>query len=99
MTNSPSAVSRWIGGTLRSVQEGEVAIDIPIRVDMTNPAGILHGGVLSLIMDDVIGTAVYSLGKENFYTTVNLVVDYLNSSQPGELLRHWRGWCGRAKQL
>jgi acyl-coenzyme A thioesterase 13 len=77
---------RWLNGTLRDAREGSITIEFVVREEMTNPMGILHGGITAAIMDDVIGTTVYSLGREYFYTSVNLVIDYLASAQKGETI-------------
>ncbi len=53
---------------------------------MTNPLGTLQGGMFTAMMDDTLGVAVYSLGKDKFYTTVNFYVDYLESAIEGEAI-------------
>ena len=87
MHSSPSPVGRWLNGTLRVVEEGSLTIEFVVREDMTNPVGILHGGIAAAMMDEVLGITVYSLGHENFYTTVNLHIDYLSSARMGETVR------------
>ena len=77
---------RWLNPTLKSAAEGELEFSYVIREDMTNPIGILHGGTTAAIIDDAIGAAVFSLGKPNRYTTVNLAVDYLGSGKVGETI-------------
>ncbi len=84
MTESPSPLARWLNGTFREVKEGELTVDFTIREDMTNPLGITHGGAVSAMLDEIIGIAVYSLHNEAPYATVNLNVDFLASSRPGE---------------
>jgi acyl-coenzyme A thioesterase 13 len=48
--------------------------------------GILHGGTTAAIIDDAVGAAVYFLGKPNWYTTVNLAVDYFASAKVGDTI-------------
>lgn len=83
---SPSAFARWLNGTLRTVDPGRLVVEYVVREDMTNPVGTLHGGVASAIMDDMAGMLVFSLGRENAYTSVNLAVDFLHSARVGDLL-------------
>ncbi len=83
---SPSAFGRWLDGTLIAVDEGELTVEVIVRKDMCNPGGILHGGVATGMMDDVIGMTVFSMGTQVFYSTVNLSVDFLFGAKPDEKL-------------
>ena len=86
MNQSPSPVARWLNGTLKAVSEGSLTVEFTVREEMTNPMGILHGGISAAMMDDVLGATVFSLGEENFFTSVNLNVDYLSSAKLGEVV-------------
>jgi acyl-coenzyme A thioesterase 13 len=83
---SPSPFGRWLNGTLIEVEEGCLTVEILVRKEMCNPGGILHGGVATGMMDDLIGITVFSLGTQDFYATVNLSVDFLFSAKPDEKL-------------
>ena len=85
-SKSISPLMRWLNPTLLSVTAGELEFSYLIREEMTNPMGILHGGTTAAIIDDAVGAAVYSLGKSNLYTTVNLAVDYFASAKVGETI-------------
>jgi len=84
--NSPSPFAHWLDGTLLEVEIGQVAVEYAVREDMANPMGMLHGGVISGILDDIIGTAVASLDKEQHYVSINLAVDFINASRVGDLV-------------
>jgi acyl-coenzyme A thioesterase 13 len=86
LSNSISPFGRWLGGTLRAAEYGHVSIEYIVRNDMTNPAGVLHGGAAAAIMDEVAGMMVYALGREFAYTSVNLTCDFLNPLREGETL-------------
>jgi len=86
MTDSPSAVGNWLAGTLQEVKEGEITIKFKVREDMTNPVGTIHGGMVSLMCDEVIGMACFSLYNEYHFTSINLVVDFLSAAREGEVL-------------
>lgn len=45
---------------------------------MTNPVGMLHGGVTSAMIDDCMGVNFFILGLEYFYATINLHVEFFN---------------------
>jgi uncharacterized protein (TIGR00369 family) len=83
---SPSALGRWLNGKLIAVEEGSLTVEFVVRKEMTNPGKILHGGVSASMMDDVIGMTVFSLGRENFYSTINLSVDYLLPAKVGDVV-------------
>jgi len=85
-SKSISPLMRWLNPTLLSVSEGELEFSYVIREEMTNPMGILHGGTTAAIIDDAVGAAVFSLGKPNMYTTVNLAVDYFASAKAGDTI-------------
>jgi acyl-coenzyme A thioesterase PaaI-like protein len=53
---------------------------------MTNPLSTLQGGIFTVMMDDTLGVAVYSLGKNKFYTTINFYTDYLGSAAENDLI-------------
>ena len=83
---SPSPLGRWLNGKLISVEEGSLTVEFTVREEMTNPGKILHGGVSAAMMDDVIGMTVFALGRESFYTTINLSIDYLLPAKVGDII-------------
>jgi acyl-coenzyme A thioesterase 13 len=76
--------TKWLGGVLRKVEEGELEVGFIVRPEMTNPVGLLHGGVQNAIIDDVIGMSVATVGHETFFLSLNLYVDYLGKAKVGE---------------
>ena len=84
--NSPSPLGRWLKGVLKEADEGSITMEFTIRDEMTNPVGILHGGIAAAIIDDMIGATIFSLGRTSFYTSINLVVDYLSSVKSGAIV-------------
>ena len=86
MRQSPSPLGRWLNGTLLAVEEGSLTVEYIVREDMTNPMRILHGGAAAAIIDELIGSTVYTLGREYIYTSVNLNVDFLHSARLGEVI-------------
>lgn len=81
---SPSLLAKWLDGKLVSAEFGSLGFEFEVKPEFTNPAMILHGGVASAMMDEVIGATVYSLDKGAFYASVNLNVDFLNPAKMGE---------------
>jgi acyl-coenzyme A thioesterase 13 len=83
---SPSPFGRWLNGTLIDAEEGSITMEFTVREDMCNPGGIMHGGVATGMMDDIIGMTVFLTGTQVFYSTVNLNVDFLFAAKPHEKL-------------
>ena len=84
MSGSISPLGRWLNGTIREADYGRLVADYAIREDMTNPAGVVHGGAASAILDDLIGAMVFTLGREYAFTSVNLNVDFLHAARLGD---------------
>ena len=82
--NSPSPFAHWLDGILEEVEFGQLSIRFTVRPDMTNPHGMLHGGVISGMLDDVIGTTVATLDKEQPFVSINLSVDFVQGARVSE---------------
>lgn len=83
MGNGPSPLAKWLNGKLLTAEEGLLTAEYTVREEMCNPGRILHGGIAAAIMDDLMGATIFSLGRENFFTSINLNVDYLYSVPVG----------------
>ncbi|MFY8021391.1 MAG: PaaI family thioesterase [Bacteroidia bacterium] len=79
-----SPLSKWLNGKLEFAEEGHLKVSYIIRDEWINPFGTFHGGMAAAIIDDIIGTTVYSLGIKEQYSTVNLSIDYLSFALPGD---------------
>ncbi|MEP6988102.1 MAG: PaaI family thioesterase, partial [Chloroflexota bacterium] len=82
----PSPVAHWLKGILQEISENGMKIAFTVREDMTNPARILHGGIIATMLDDIMGISVmvkHNPDLSTFYSTVNLHVDYLASTREG----------------
>ncbi|WP_108424547.1 PaaI family thioesterase [Flagellimonas amoyensis] len=79
-SGSPSPFGKWLYGTVVSVDEKSIEFQFTVRKEMTNPLGMLHGGVISSMIDDCIGVNFMVLGLENFYPTISLNIDYFNGA-------------------
>jgi uncharacterized protein (TIGR00369 family) len=84
--DGPSPLGRWLHGTLRAANEGTLTVEFVVRSEFLNPAGTLHGGVITAMLDDVMGATVYSLGLPHVYASVNISVDFLSSARPGDVV-------------
>lgn len=73
---SPSPAMIWLEPIVREVTESSLTFEYQVSMKMTNVAGMLHGGIIALMMDDLIGATLISSGRPNLYTTINNVIDY-----------------------
>ena len=87
VTDSRSPAGNWLRFTLEHIDKGSATLTALVRNDMTNPYGHIHGGMMSLVIDEAIGWAVVSLDTELHYTSLTLNVDFLYAIKEGERLR------------
>ncbi|RAJ08196.1 uncharacterized protein (TIGR00369 family) [Chitinophaga skermanii] len=85
-TASPSPFMQWLAPTVIAAEEGKLTFQYTIRKEWLNPIGNLHGGVMAAIMDDIIGATVFTLTEQNFYTTINNVIDYFAPAKEGDAI-------------
>lgn len=87
VSDSRSAAGNWLQFTLEAIERGKATISLEVKHDMTNPYLNIHGGMMALVMDEVIGWAVVSLDTDNHYTSLNLNVDFLYAIKEGDRLK------------
>jgi uncharacterized protein (TIGR00369 family) len=76
--------TKWLGGTVLKAELGQMEMSFRVRPEMTNPAGMLHGGIHSAILDDIVGMTVAAAGLANLYVSVNLSVDFMAPARVGD---------------
>jgi uncharacterized protein (TIGR00369 family) len=84
MSDVAPPLTQWLGGTLLKAELGSFEMSFTVRKEMTNPAGLLHGGIHASILDDIIGMTVAALGLANLYVSINLHIDFLAPAKIGE---------------
>jgi acyl-coenzyme A thioesterase 13 len=83
---SISPVGAWLNGKLLDIREGSMEVEFVVRKDMCNPMDVLHGEIAAAILDDILGTIVYGLGRDFAYTSVNLNCDFLTPAKLGDTI-------------
>jgi uncharacterized protein (TIGR00369 family) len=68
-------------------EQGWVRIGFEGKRDFCNPAGFVQGGILSAMLDDTMGPAVFVMtdGKLNT-ATISLTVNFLAPAKPGKVI-------------
>jgi len=68
-------------------KDGWIRIGFDGRKDFCNPAGFIQGGILSAMLDDTMGPAVFVMTEGRLYTaTITMTVNFLAPAKPGPLV-------------
>jgi uncharacterized protein (TIGR00369 family) len=76
--------TKWLNGTIKSAAYKMVEVEFEVRPEMANPTGLLHGGVQSAMLDDVIGMCTATLGLKGFLISIDFSIDYLGKAKVGD---------------
>src|SRR5437764_13321738 len=80
--------SRLLGWHLLDARprDGWVRIGFDGKADFCNPAGFVQGGILSAMLDDTMGPAVFVMTEGKLYTaTITMTVNFLSPAKPGPI--------------
>jgi uncharacterized protein (TIGR00369 family) len=67
--------------------EGWVRIGFDGRAEFCNPAGFIQGGILSAMLDDTMGPAVFVMTDGKLYTAIiTMTVNFLAPATPGPIV-------------
>jgi uncharacterized protein (TIGR00369 family) len=86
---------RLLGYEVVSIENGVCIAIVPYSLELVGDAttGVLHGGVVTSLLDSSGGAAVASaIGQPTSLATLDLRIDYLRPSRPGKAL-HARVEC------
>ena len=66
--------------------DGWLKVGFDGRKEFCNPAGFIQGGILSAMLDDSMGPAVFVTSDGRLYTTtISLTVNFIAPARPGPL--------------
>ena len=66
--------------------DGWVRIGFDGKQEFCNPAGFIQGGILSAMLDDTMGPAVFVMTDGRLYTaTISMTVNFLAPAKPGPI--------------
>lgn len=67
--------------------KGWIRVGFEGKPDFLNPAGFIQGGILTAMLDDTMGPAVWlASGAQYFTVTIDLGVSFLKPARPGPLV-------------
>jgi len=67
-------------------KDGWIRVGFDGKRDFCNPAGFVQGGILSAMLDDTMGPAVFVMTDGKLYTaTITMTVNFLAPAKPGPI--------------
>ncbi|VIO79644.1 hypothetical protein CI1B_79780 [Bradyrhizobium ivorense] len=67
-------------------RDGWIRMAFDGKPDFCNPAGFIQGGILSSMLDDTMGPAVFVMTEGKlFTTTITMTVNFLAPAKPGPI--------------
>ena len=83
----PHPFADLIGLTFESTEPGTSRCRVPIRAELLNPHGVVHGAVAYALADTGMGGALYPmLEKSESCATIEIKIVYLSSAREGDLV-------------
>lgn len=68
-----------------------VTVECPVREDLLNPRGVVHGGVTTSVADSAMGIALTRhFGREQSVTTIELKINFLRPVVEGKIVARAR---------
>ena len=81
---NPNPITTWLDGTLIKASAGSITAEFTVREDQCNHAQVMHGGIITTILDEIMGMTLITVEIEHLYVTINLHVDFLYGAKAGE---------------
>ncbi len=83
-----SPFSAHIGAEMEELREGYARLSLTLEPHHTNPSGVMHGGVITTMMDAALGAALGALRGEEAgrspHATVEMNASFLSGARPGD---------------
>ncbi len=80
-------VAMALDGVLLEAKKGSITAEFEVRKDQLNHANVLHGGIITTMLDEIMGMTLITEEISNLYVTINLNVDFLYGAKLGEKIR------------
>ena len=75
-----------VGPIYASLSEGRIEVGMHPEDRHKNPGGIIHGGLLMTMVDNLMGATIHTVLGPRPTATVSLNCDFLSATRPGEWL-------------
>jgi uncharacterized protein (TIGR00369 family) len=84
-------IFNFLGMQIEALEEDFCRIGLTHRLDLTNPMGGLHGGIIAAMLDSAVGLSMAATLKEGFsLATISLDVKFLRPFIEGHALAEAR---------
>lgn len=77
---------KLLGIQVEEVRPGYAVLSLPIREQLLQTSKSVHGGILAILVDSVIGTAVRSVTEGAPSATAEMNINYLRPAKEGKIL-------------
>jgi uncharacterized protein (TIGR00369 family) len=68
-------------------EDGWIRVGFDGRPAFCNPAGVIQGGLLSAMLDDTMGPAVFAMTQGRLYpATISMTVNFIAPAKPGPII-------------
>ncbi len=83
-----SPFSAFLGTEMEELRPGYARLSLVVQGHHTNPNGVMHGGVVTTMMDSALGAALSSLrgeeARHNPHATIEMNASLLAAARPGD---------------
>ncbi|GAG45461.1 unnamed protein product, partial [marine sediment metagenome] len=80
--------TEFIGAKVEELREGYARLSLVLEECHTNPNGVMHGGVITTLMDSALGVSLSALrgqdARRNPHATVEMNASFLAGARPGD---------------
>ncbi len=86
-----SGIMKMLGGKIESFEEGSSVMSLTLEEKHMNPNGVVHGGVITTLMDEATGHAIVTIRgleamAETPHATIDMSVSFLSGARVGDEL-------------
>ncbi|MCH7485142.1 MAG: PaaI family thioesterase [Chloroflexi bacterium] len=86
-----SAIMQMLGGQIDSFEDGVSVMSLKLEDRHMNPNGVVHGGVITTLMDEATGHAIVTIRglevmAETPHATIDMSVSFLSGARVGDEL-------------
>jgi molybdopterin converting factor subunit 1 len=83
----PPAYVKLLGARPLQIEPGRMKMEFEATEQFVNPAGVIQGGFLAVMLDETMGpAALAALGPGHMVPTLELKVNFLRPARPGRLV-------------
>jgi uncharacterized protein (TIGR00369 family) len=78
---------RFLGFELDSIEPGRARLSVPLRTELMQLQGVMHGGAIASLIDTAVAFAIIGVSEPgDRFTTVELKVNYLLPIREGRAI-------------